>query len=93
MIDNLRTHAEHTRQMSQHLADQQQRTQEATRTIAQESVGAYMDFINSMFSFAQGSSTPAWDESKHPRTFEGRFERGEAWDESEHQRDARGRFT
>jgi uncharacterized protein YdiU (UPF0061 family) len=93
VIDNLRTQAEDTRQMTQHLADQQQRTQEATRTIAQESVGAYMDFINSMFSFAQGSSTQAWDESKHPRTFEGRFERGEAWDESEHHRDAGGRFT
>jgi hypothetical protein len=93
VIGNLRTHAEDTRQMSQQLADQQERQQEAAQALTQESVGAYMDFINSMFSFYQGSSTQAWDESKHPRTFEGRFERGEAWDESEHQRDARGRFT
>jgi hypothetical protein len=34
-----------------------------------------------------------WDESKHSRDFEGRFEGGEAWEESEHQRDARGRFS
>ncbi len=51
-----------------------------------------MEFLNSMFSFAQGR-VQGWDESKHPRDFEGRFERGEAWDESEHQRDTRGRFT
>ena len=92
VIDNLRTQAEDTRQMTQQLADQQQRTQEATRTIAQESVGAYMEFLNSIFSFAPGR-VQGWDESKHPRDFEGRFERGEAWDESEHQRDTRGRFT
>jgi ABC-type transporter Mla subunit MlaD len=66
VINNLRTQAEDTRQMTQQLADQQQRTQEATRTIAQESVGAYMEFLNSMFSFAQGR-TQAWDESKSGR--------------------------
>ena len=92
VIGNLRTQAEDTRQMTQHLADQQQRTQEATRTIAQESVGAYMEFLNSIFSFTPGS-VQGWDASKHPRDFEGRFQRGEAWDESEHQRDAQGRFT
>ena len=66
VINNLRTQAEENRQMTQQLADQQQRTQEATRTIAQESVGAYMEFLNSMFSFAQGR-TQAWDESKSGR--------------------------
>ena len=66
VINNLRTQAEDTRQMTQQLADQQQRTQEATRTIAQESVGAYMEFLNSMFSFAQGR-TQARDESKSGR--------------------------
>jgi ABC-type transporter Mla subunit MlaD len=89
VIGNLRTQAEDTRQMTQQLADQQQRTQEATRTIAQESVGAYMEFLNSIFSFAPGR-VQGWDASKHPRDFEGRFEAGEAWDESEHQRDAGG---
>jgi hypothetical protein len=92
VIGNLRTQAEDTRQMTQQLADQQRRTQEATRTIAQESVVAYMEFLNSIFSFAPGR-VQGWDESKHPRDFEGRFQRGEAWDESEHQRDAGGRFT
>ncbi len=51
-----------------------------------------MEFLNSIFSFAPGS-VQGWDASKHPRDFEGRFQRGEAWDESEHQRDAQGRFT
>ena len=92
VIDNLRTQAEDTRQMTQQLADQQRRTQEATRTIAQESVVAYMEFLNSIFSFAPGR-VQGWDESKHARNFEGRFVGGEAWEESEHQRDARGRFT
>jgi hypothetical protein len=92
VIGNLRTQAEDTRQMTQQLADQQQRQAEATRTMAQESVGAYMEFLNSMFSVAPGR-VQGWDESKHPRNFEGRFEPGEAWDESEHQRDAGGRFT
>ena len=92
VIGNLRAQAEDTPQMTQQLADQQQRQAEATRTIAQESVGAYMEFLNSIFSFAP-RRVQGWDESKHPRNFEGRFERGEAWDESEHQRDAGGRFT
>ena len=78
--------------MTQQLADQQQRQAEATRTIAQESVGAYMEFLSSIFSFAPGR-VPGWEESKHPRDFEGRFQPGEEWEESEHHRDAGGRFT
>ncbi len=54
VIDNLRTQAESNREMAQQLADQQQRQQEATQALAQESVNAYMDFVNSMFSFYQG---------------------------------------
>jgi hypothetical protein len=92
VINNLRSQAESNRQMTEELQGQQQRSQEATRTIAQESVGAYMEFLHSIFSFAPGK-VQGWDESKHARNFEGRFERGEAWEESEHQRDAGGRFT
>ena len=92
VIGNLRTQAEDTRQMTQQLADQQQRQAEAARAMAQESVGAYMEFLNSIFSYAPGR-VQGWDESKHARDFEGRFEGGEAWEESEHQRDAGGRFT
>jgi hypothetical protein len=59
VINNLRTQAEDTRQMTQQLADQQQRGTEAAQTLTQESVGAYMDFMNSMFSFWQGSAEQA----------------------------------
>ena len=55
VIENLRTQAEDTRQMGQQLAEQQQRATEAGQTLTQESVDAYMDFVNSMFSFYQGS--------------------------------------
>ena len=92
VIGNLRTQAEDTRQMTQQLADQQQRQAEAARAMAQESVGAYMEFLNSIFSYAPGR-VQGWDESKHARDFEGRFEGGEAWEESEHQRDTGGRFS
>jgi hypothetical protein len=53
-IDNLRAQAEENRQMTEQLADQQQRRQEAGQQIAQESVGAYMAFMDSMFSYWQG---------------------------------------
>ena len=80
--------------VSEQMADQHKRQAEAARTIAQETAGAYVEYLNSIFS----SSAPrrvvqGWDESKHPRDARGRFESGEAWEESEHQRDARGRFT
>jgi hypothetical protein len=55
VINNLRTQTQDTRHMSQQLADQQRRTQEAAQALTQESVGAYMDFVNSMFSFYQES--------------------------------------
>jgi hypothetical protein len=101
VINNLRGQAENNRALAEDLIEQQRKQQEASQALAQESVGAYMDFLNSMFSFAQGSMQAAqrdpreeaWDESTHPRDFEGRFTRGEeAWDESGHPRDARGRF-
>jgi uncharacterized protein YdiU (UPF0061 family) len=55
VIDNLRTQTEEARRMTQQLADQQQRAQEATRSLTQASVGAYTEFLNSMFTFYQGS--------------------------------------
>src|SRR5947209_6629218 len=51
VLENLGTQAEETRQMGQQLAEQQQRATEAGRTLTQESASAYMDFMNSMFSF------------------------------------------
>jgi uncharacterized protein YktB (UPF0637 family) len=59
VIENLRSQAEGNRQLTQQLADQQQRQQEATQALTQESVGAYMDFINSMFSFYQQGAQQA----------------------------------
>lgn len=54
VINNLHTQADQNREMTQKLADQQQRGVEAAQQLTQESVGAYMDFLNSTFSFAQG---------------------------------------
>jgi hypothetical protein len=54
VIDNLRTQVEENRQATQRLADQQQRQADAAQTLTRESVEAYMDFLNSAFSFWQG---------------------------------------
>ena len=53
-INNLRAQAEENRQATQQLADQQQRQAEAVQTLTKESVGAYMEFMDSMFSYWQG---------------------------------------
>ena len=55
VIENLRAQADDTRQMTQQLADQQQRAAEARQILTGASVDAYMDFVNSMFTFYQGS--------------------------------------
>jgi ABC-type transporter Mla subunit MlaD len=55
VINNLQTQAEDTKQMTEQLAEQQQRVTETGQTLTKESVGAYMDFVNSMFSFYQDS--------------------------------------
>ena len=52
-INNLRAQAEENRQASGQLADQQQRQADAAQTLTQESVGAYMAFVDSMFSYWQ----------------------------------------
>ena len=54
VINNLRTQAEDTRQATQQLADQHQRQAETAWTLTRESVGAYMEFMDSMFSYWQG---------------------------------------
>ena len=55
VIANLRAQTEDTQEMTQQLADQQQRAQEAGRTLTRASVDGYMDFVNSMFSYYQGT--------------------------------------
>jgi hypothetical protein len=101
VINNLRGQAESNRALAEDLVEQQQKQQEASQALTQESLNAYTDFLNSMFSFAQGSRQEAgdpreegWDEATHPRDTGGRFAGGEeAWKESEHPRDTGGRFT
>ena len=52
-INNLRAQAEENRQAAERLTEQQQRQAEAAQTITEQSVGAYMYFIDSMFSYWQ----------------------------------------
>jgi len=54
VVENLRTQAEQNRKVTEQLADQQQRQAEAAQTLTRESVDAYMNFVNSMFSYWQG---------------------------------------
>jgi len=54
VINNLRTQAEGTLQVTQQLTDQQEFAREATRDLAQTSTDNYMDLLDSMFSFYQG---------------------------------------
>jgi hypothetical protein len=74
-INNLRAQAEENRQVTQQLADQQQRQAEATRTIAQESVGAYLDFMDSMYSWWLGGIQTAEQGARETEKAEGRAER------------------
>ena len=55
MINNLRTQAENNRALAEDLIEQQRKQQEASQALTQESVNAHMDFLNSMFSYYQGS--------------------------------------
>ena len=63
-INNLRAQAEENRQATERLTEQHQRQAEAAQTITEESVGAYMDFIDSMFSYWQGGVQTAERGSK-----------------------------
>ena len=55
VIDNLRTQGEGNRALSEDLIEQQRKQQEASRAMTQESVNAYMDFLNSMFAYYEGN--------------------------------------
>ena len=55
VINNLRTQAEGNRALSEDLIQQQRKQREASRTLAQESVNAYTDFLNSMFAYYKGN--------------------------------------
>jgi replication initiation and membrane attachment protein DnaB len=53
VINNLRTRAEQNAEMTQQLAEQQERQREAAQALRRESIEAHMDFVHSMFSFYQ----------------------------------------
>ena len=67
VINNLRTQAQNNRELTQQLADQQQRAQEATKTLTQESVDAYLDLVNSSFGFWQGGIQAAEEAERKSR--------------------------
>ena len=62
VINDLRNHTEENQAMTQQLAYHKLRAEEAKRTLAQESVGAYVEFANSLISMTRmapgGSSEP-----------------------------------
>ncbi len=55
VIGNLRAQADINREAAGELIEQQQRQREATQALTQESMNAYMDFLNSMFSYYRGN--------------------------------------
>lgn len=55
VIGSLRAQAESNREAAGELIEHQQRQREATQALTQESMNAYMDFLNSMFSYYQGN--------------------------------------
>ena len=67
VINNLRTQTQDTRQMTQQLASQQERQREAAQALTRESVGAYMDFVNSISSYYQGGVEVAEEGARSSR--------------------------
>src|SRR5215210_93973 len=58
VINNLRSQAENNQALAEDLIEQQRKQQEASQTLAQESINAYMDFLNSVFAFPrEGAQT------------------------------------
>ena len=55
VIGSLRAQAESNREAAGELIEHQQRQREATQALTQESMNAYMDFLNSMFAYNRGN--------------------------------------
>lgn len=64
VITNLRTQAESNRALAEDLIEQQRKQREASQALAQEGVNAYMDFLNSMFSYYKGNLEEAQKRAK-----------------------------
>ena len=59
VINSLRTQAESNRALAEDLIEQQRKQQEASQTLAQESVNAYMNFLGSVFALPRESAKTA----------------------------------
>ena len=55
VIENLSSQAESNRALYRDLIEQQEKQREASQVLAKESVDAYSDFLNSMFSYYRGN--------------------------------------
>ena len=55
VIENLSSQAESNRALYRDLIEQQEKQREASQALAKESVDAYSDFLNSMFSYYRGN--------------------------------------
>lgn len=64
VINNLRSQADKNRDLAQDLIAQQEKQREASQALAQEGANAYMDFLNSMFSYYQGNLDRAKKDAK-----------------------------
>ena len=68
VMDHLREQAESGQVVSERLTDQARRQQEAGRAFAQESVNAYMDFLNTAFSqYREGAQRAAGSAQERAR--------------------------
>src|SRR3712207_4022355 len=83
VINNLRTQAEGTSQLTQQLASQQQLAREATRDLTQVSTANYMDLLDSVFAFSQGGTSRTRRRAEEAQR---RVEEAEARAEEAHRR-------
>jgi hypothetical protein len=59
VINSLRSHTESNRALAEDLIEQQRKQQEASQRLTQESVNAYMDFLNSVFALPREAAKAA----------------------------------
>ena len=77
VLEHLKEQTESGRAASERLADQARRQQEAGRAFAQESVSAYMDFLDTAFSqYREGTQRAAGSAQEGARWFPSHRRRG-----------------
>lgn len=65
VVSNLRDQAESNRAASRELSEQVLKSQEASRLLAQESMNAYVSFLDSMFSYYRENTRAAGRATRH----------------------------